>query len=203
MKYYSNEPNMGIEWRTGATFQFRVLGDFTKLINKGVTENILSANTSWLKVKDYTIQARMLDLYEQVPSWYAEKINLILSNDVVTIDDLEVVGSERVQFEYTNQALSYVKPSWIVDIKDNLSISKFREKPVLDHWIHAGIDLFKKDVLERFPLQGQMEETIFVDLEEEQQLKAFMVDPKYYWRSIDSPKDLQEANREWKGIELE
>ena len=48
-----------------------------------------------------------------------------------------------------------------------------------------------------------MEETIFVDLAKEQQLKAFKVNPKYYWRSIDSPKDLQEADKEWKGIELD
>ncbi len=130
---------------------------------------------------------------------------VVMNGDILTnfgLDELiknHIAGPELG----TIAVVKMRSPFGIVDIKENNIISEFREKPMLDHWIHAGIDLFKSDVLDRFPTQGQMEETIFVNLAKEQQLKAFKVDPGYYWRSIDSPKDLQEADKEWKGIELE
>jgi NDP-sugar pyrophosphorylase family protein len=130
---------------------------------------------------------------------------IVMNGDILTNFDLD----ELVKYHIEGPELGTIavvkmrSPFGIVDIKDNNKISEFREKPILDHWIHAGIDLFKSDVLDRFPSHGQMEETIFVELAKEQQLKAYMVDPKFYWRSIDSPKDLQEADKEWKGLESE
>ncbi|MCK4845334.1 MAG: nucleotidyltransferase, partial [Candidatus Heimdallarchaeota archaeon] len=92
-------------------------------------------------------------------------------------------------------------PFGIVEINQENKINLFREKPILDHWIHAGVDIFKSDILDDFPDKGQMEETIFVELAEQRELRAFQIEPKYYWRSIDNPKDLQETEREWKGLE--
>ncbi|MHA1219979.1 MAG: nucleotidyltransferase family protein [Candidatus Heimdallarchaeaceae archaeon] len=129
---------------------------------------------------------------------------VIMNGDILTNFNLD----ELVKHHIGNKEIGTIavvkmrSPFGIVEIKDDDCISEFREKPTLDHWIHAGIDLFKTDILDRFPKIGQMEETIFVELAKEKQLKAFRVDPKFYWRSIDSPKDLQEADKEWKGIDL-
>ncbi|MHA1815512.1 MAG: nucleotidyltransferase family protein, partial [Candidatus Heimdallarchaeaceae archaeon] len=92
-------------------------------------------------------------------------------------------------------------PYGIVDTEKDDTILQFREKPILDHWVHAGVDNFKSELLKDFPEKGQMEETIFVSLAEKRKLKAFKIDPKYFWRSIDNPKDLQDASKEWKGID--
>ena len=130
---------------------------------------------------------------------------IVMNGDVLTNFNLD----ELVKFHISNKVqgtIAVVKmrsPFGIVKVKEDNNISEFREKPILNHLIHAGVDVFKRDVLDRFPEVGQMEETIFVDLTKEKRLKAFKVDPEYYWRSIDSPKDLQEAEKEWKGIELE
>ncbi|MHA1303518.1 MAG: nucleotidyltransferase family protein [Candidatus Heimdallarchaeaceae archaeon] len=91
-------------------------------------------------------------------------------------------------------------PYGIVEINDKDIIQEFREKPLLDHWIHAGVDIFKKDVLPDFPKKGQMEDTIFVQLAERRELIAYKIDPRNYWRSIDTAKDFETAEKEWPGI---
>ena len=123
-KYYSYEPNFGIDWRTQAVFEFRVLGDFMKISDQNTVENALDANTDWTKIRDFTTLGRILELYEQVPAWYAQKINMILSMDYVTIDDVRVISTESPSFDYENQGMSWVKPSWVLNLAENDYINR-------------------------------------------------------------------------------
>lgn len=70
-------------------------------------------------------------------------------------------------------------------------ITGFREKPVLDHWINGGIYALGAEALEAFPEVGDHEDTTFPELAARGRLTAL----RYHgaWRSIDSPKDLREA----------
>ena len=127
---------------------------------------------------------------------------LIMNGDIITNFNLKSM-IEKYNQDNKKGSIAIAKmrsPFGIVETKDNDDILAFKEKPILDHWIHAGVDIFSDDVLNRFPERGQMEETIFVELTEENQLKAFRIDSKYFWRSIDNPKDLQETEREWNGL---
>lgn len=130
--------------------------------------------------------------------------SIIMNGDIITNFNLK----DMIDFHNTGAEIGTIavakmrSPFGIVEINQENKIDLFREKPVLDHWIHAGVDIFKSDILNDFPDKGQMEETIFVELAEQKELRAFQIEPKYYWRSIDNPKDLQETEREWKGLEV-
>ncbi len=130
--------------------------------------------------------------------------SIIMNGDIITNFNLK----DMIDFHNTGAEIGTIavakmrSPFGIVEINQENKIDLFREKPILDHWIHAGVDIFKSDILNDFPDKGQMEETIFVELAEQKELRAFQIEPKYYWRSIDNPKDLQETEREWKGLEV-
>ena len=124
--------------------------------------------------------------------------------DIITNFNLKAM-IEKYNQDKKKGSIAIVKmrsPFGIVETKDGDDILAFKEKPILNHWIHAGVDIFSNDVLDRFPERGQMEETIFVDLAKEHQLKAYRIEPKYFCRSIDNPKDVQETEREWNGLDL-
>lgn len=90
-------------------------------------------------------------------------------------------------------------PYGVVKFKDNL-IEEFVEKPLLPVYIHSGIDLFEKNILEQFPDKGQMEETIFVELANSNQFSSYVLDTNYFWASIDTQKDYTRVNENWNGI---
>lgn len=129
--------------------------------------------------------------------------SLIMNGDIITNFNLEdMINFHNNGAEIGTIAVTKMKsPFGIIDINQENKILFFKEKPILDHWIHAGVDIFRSDILNDFPDKGQMEETIFVELAEQRELRSFQIETKYYWRSIDNPKDLQETEKEWKGLE--
>ncbi|MHA2308306.1 MAG: nucleotidyltransferase family protein [Candidatus Heimdallarchaeaceae archaeon] len=132
------------------------------------------------------------------------KQGIIMNGDIMTNFDLHKMMQNH-QEDSMKGTIAIVKmrsPYGIVETDDSGAIFEFKEKPMLDHWIHAGVDIFETDVLQDFPNTGQMEETIFEKLAENKQLRAYNIDPKYYWKSIDNPKDFQETEKDWKGLDL-
>ena len=90
-------------------------------------------------------------------------------------------------------------PYGVVNYKKNL-ITEFKEKPLLDVFIHGGIDIIQSDQFDRFPDRGQMEDTIFVEFAEENKFAAYRAKEVDFWMSIDSEKDYDNANTNWLGI---
>jgi NDP-sugar pyrophosphorylase family protein len=133
------------------------------------------------------------------------KQGLIMNGDIMTNFNLEqmIKDHHNDQMKGTIAVAKMKSPYGIVESDETGVIFEFKEKPMLDHWIHAGVDIFDTDILQEFPEKGQMEETIFESLAEERMLRAFYIDPIYYWKSIDNPKDFQEAEKDWKGLELD
>jgi mannose-1-phosphate guanylyltransferase len=90
-------------------------------------------------------------------------------------------------------------PYGILDIDEPHGlIVGFREKPVLsDYWINAGVYAFTSKVVDYLPEKGDIEKTTFPELAERSLLGAVKYQtPPYYWRSIDTHKDLEEAAKE-------
>lgn len=73
-------------------------------------------------------------------------------------------------------------------------ITGFVEKPLLPHWLNAGVYVLNREFLEACPDVGDHEDTLFPKLAAEGKLYAFR--SKAFWRAIDTIKDLQEAERE-------
>ncbi len=91
-------------------------------------------------------------------------------------------------------------PYGIVIAKNN-KIVEFKEKPLLDIYIHSGIDIINSELLSKFPDKGQMEDTIFVDLANSGKFAAYQAPSDVYWKSIDTPKDFITANKDWPGLD--
>lgn len=85
-------------------------------------------------------------------------------------------------------------PYGIVDLDEKDRILRFREKPIIEnYWINAGVLYFSSKVLKYFPVRGNYETEVLPKLSNERKLKGFKF-PNVYWKSIDSHKDLEEAN---------
>ncbi len=92
-------------------------------------------------------------------------------------------------------------PFGIVDINENNTIVKFKEKPILgDRFVSAGIYIFSQKIRDYLPEKGRLEETTFVKLAEEGKLKAF----KYFgfWSTLNTPKDLEAMKKAVKNYKV-
>lgn len=88
------------------------------------------------------------------------------NGDEVIAEDL----SPMVKFHEENDAMAtifmiqLVSPFGIVEFDDKGKVTAFREKPVLPHWINAGVYIFNRECIELFPDVGDHEDQVFPDL---------------------------------------
>jgi NDP-sugar pyrophosphorylase family protein len=73
-------------------------------------------------------------------------------------------------------------------------IVSFDEKPLLPHWINAGVYVLSPSFFERLPARGDHEVTTFPELAAEGKLYGYR--SRAYWRSVDTFKDLTDATQE-------
>jgi NDP-sugar pyrophosphorylase family protein len=77
-------------------------------------------------------------------------------------------------------------------------IDSFEEKPKMNDWINAGYTVMKRSVIDDFPDKGDVETQVYPKLQADGEILGFMIEDKYFWKSIDTSKDLREMNREKK-----
>ena len=82
-------------------------------------------------------------------------------------------------------------PYGIVDTDTNGVVSQFREKAVLPYAINGGVYVLHPGIRDLLPEIGDHETTTFPALAAEGRMSAVSTDA--FWRSVDSPKDLREA----------
>ena len=85
-------------------------------------------------------------------------------------------------------------PYGIAALNDDGRISGFQEKPLLPHWLNAGVYVIGSETFPLFPDKGDHEDTTFPELV--QQGKLYGYKSHAYWRPIDTVKDLLEASKE-------
>ncbi|MCX8165453.1 MAG: nucleotidyltransferase family protein [Acidilobaceae archaeon] len=123
---------------------------------------------------------------------------IVVNGDIVTdIDPRPLLRSLEGNIVASIALVPLKSPYGVVEVEGNLARS-FREKPVLrDYWINAGVYAMRREVLEHLPAKGDIEKTTFPLLAARGALGAIKFDtPPYYWRSVDSPKDLEEIPKE-------
>jgi NDP-sugar pyrophosphorylase family protein len=67
----------------------------------------------------------------------------------------------------------------------------FREKPLLHHWLSAGVYVLSREFFAGLPDVGDHEDELFPRLANEGRLYGFR--SRSYWKAIDTVKDLKEA----------
>lgn len=73
-------------------------------------------------------------------------------------------------------------------------ITGFREKPLLNHWLSAGVYVLSREFMEALPEIGDHEDHLFPRLAAEGKLYGFR--SRTFWKAIDTMKDLAEAEKE-------
>ncbi len=125
-----------------------------------------------------------------------EDIVVALNGDILTNQPLD----ELLRFHRRKGASATVmlvplrSPYGIASIRRDGRIASFLEKPLLPHWINAGIYALSREFFARLPEKGDHETTTFPELAAAGKLFGFK--SKAYWRPVDSIKDLHEAERE-------
>ena len=122
----------------------------------------------------------------------------VLNGDTITdetLDNLYAYHQERKSANNSHLAtimvVPMVSPYGLVDMDPSGTVTGFREKVEMEHWINAGIYLFDRAIAEELPELGDHETETFPRLAQAGRLAAMR--SRSFWRSVDSFKDLNEA----------
>ena len=85
-------------------------------------------------------------------------------------------------------------PYGIVQVARDGRIGAFLEKPQLPHWVNAGVYVLGPKFFQRLPDKGDHEDSAFPELAAAGKLFGYR--SRAYWRTVDTMKDLSEAERE-------
>ena len=123
---------------------------------------------------------------------------IVLNGDIITDLPLGKLVDRLASEERAVAAIALVplrSPYGVVEVDSSGWIVNFREKPVLNYWINAGVYAMRPKIFEYLPEKGDIEVTAFPRLAEERKLLGVQF-REVYWRSIDTVKDLEEVSRQ-------
>ena len=123
---------------------------------------------------------------------------LVMNGDIMTdIDPIGLIQNLTDKLIGTIAVVALRSPFGEIEIQENGLISSFTEKPILnDHWINAGIYCLSNNVFSYLSDVGSLESDVFPILATENKLSAIKQND-IKWRSIDSHKDIEEAQKEF------
>ena len=182
----------------------------------GVTDVVFLAGYRWQAIRDYfgdgadfgfrahySIEDTPLGRggairlgMEQVPATETEVV--VTNGDVVTDEDLGGIHRsflERRSLTPDHQATvmvtPFVSPYGVVEMDGSDVVTRFGEKVEMPYWVNAGVYVLSRDIEDALPRLGDHEDSTFPSLAAQGRLAAFK--SRAFWRSIDSFKDLREA----------
>jgi NDP-sugar pyrophosphorylase family protein len=127
-----------------------------------------------------------------------EETVVVLNGDIVTDEPLTAILTrhrERKALDASHLAtllvVPMVSPYGLVDTDDADEVTGFREKVELPHWINGGVYVFDRAIFAEFPALGDHEVETFPRLAQGGRIAALKT--RAFWTSIDSFKDLREA----------
>jgi len=126
---------------------------------------------------------------------------IIRNGDVVADLNIKKMVSlgEKSNYPLTIFITKMQSPYGIVEISGD-KITEFREKPLLDYYINAGV-YFVKEPLDFGDFEtGDIEKTAFPMMAKENKL-GFYKEDGLFWMAIDTSKELEEIKKEYKNRE--
>lgn len=131
---------------------------------------------------------------------------MVLNGDIITAEDPNRVLERHLERRAsgadvlaTVMVTPMVSPYGLVDLNNDGNVVGFREKVQLPNWINAGVYVFERSMGPLMPENGDHEVLTFPALAEEGRIAAFK--SRSFWRSVDSFKDLREAEEYVKQLE--
>ena len=122
-----------------------------------------------------------------------DEVVVATNGDVLTDQPLEplVELHQRTGALATLLLTRMVSPFGIVEVDDADRLTSFVEKPALPYWINGGVYVLSRDILALFPAKGDHETAAFPELAGRGLIAGYRSEA--FWRSVESPKDLREA----------
>ncbi|MBM3942187.1 MAG: nucleotidyltransferase family protein [SAR202 cluster bacterium] len=123
---------------------------------------------------------------------------MVLNGDIITAEDPCAVVSHYQRRKAGNpghlatiMVVPMVSPYGLVETGPQDEVMGFREKATLPYWINAGIYVFDRRIEAELPALGDHETATFPQLARAGKMSAMR--SRAFWRSVDSFKDLREA----------
>ncbi|MFB6470207.1 MAG: NDP-sugar synthase [Vulcanisaeta sp. AZ3] len=124
-----------------------------------------------------------------------DDVFVILNGDVITnLSIRPLIEGLSDDVAATIALVPMRSPYGIVHVSNDGFIAEFREKPVLDYLINAGVYAFKKDIINYLPNKGDIEVTVFPELASNRRIKG-VIFRDVYWKSVDTVKDIEEVEK--------
>jgi NDP-sugar pyrophosphorylase family protein len=124
-----------------------------------------------------------------------EDIFIVLNGDIITNLSIKPLIESINKDVIASIALVQMRsPYGIIQIDKENYITEFKEKPLLDYLINAGIYVFNKEIYNYLPDKGDIEIHTFPELAKERKIKG-VIYKDIYWKSIDSIKDIEEVSK--------
>ena len=133
-----------------------------------------------------------------------EETLLVLNGDTITDQRLESLMDQHREKKDANPShlatlmvVPMVSPYGLVDLGPQDQVLGFREKVEMPHWINAGVYVFDRRIAAELPELGDHETETFPRLAQAGKMSALKC--RGFWRSVDSFKDLREAEEFMRG----
>ena len=127
-----------------------------------------------------------------------EQSMVVLNGDVITLQSLDSILTRHQEIKGANSShmatimvVPMVSPYGLVDMNASNDVVGFREKVELPHWINSGVYVLERRIFSELPETGDHENDTFPRLASSGQISAYK--SREFWRSVDSFKDLREA----------
>ncbi len=182
----------------------------------GVTDVVFLAGYRWQDIQDYfgdgsgfgvrthySLEESPLGRGGAIKQGFSlvpeeEESVMVLNGDIITAQAPgEVLQDYRAHRDgnpghmATIMVVPMVSPYGLVDTETDGRVSGFREKAELPYWINAGVYVFNRAIAPQLPDLGDHETETFPGLAASGGISA--VKSREFWRSVDSFKDLREA----------
>jgi NDP-sugar pyrophosphorylase family protein len=117
------------------------------------------------------------------------------NGDIVTNLDLASVVKRHQDAGVlaTDVLVPLRSPYGIVDLDAEGYVTGFKEKPLLPHWLNAGIYVFDPGIRDLLPERGDHEDTTFPRLAAGRRMLGYQT--RAFWRPADTVKDVTELNQ--------
>ncbi len=80
-----------------------------------------------------------------------------------------------------------------MEVDENGYVKSFKEKPLLEYMINAGVYVMKRKTIDMMADKGDIEKGVFPKLAREGKIRAVIYNNSF-WRSIDTVKDVEEVS---------
>ena len=181
----------------------------------GVTDVIFLVGHLSESIRDYfgdgsDIEIRISYSYEDTPLGRGGAIKrglglipdeesvFVLNGDIISDHPAEDIVRHYKSMKQNNanhmatiMAVPLMSPYGMLNITETGIVSAFDEKTRLPNWINGGVYIFDTEIRDFLPDVGDQETETFPELSAQGRMSAVKSD--FFWRSIDSFKDLDEA----------